>query len=190
MGNPLSDTPLLFACLGGFAAGVLLTLLLGLFFRRGSRRQQAELEEARQALQDYRAAVDRHFGDTADAVDELTRSYQKVFEQLSRSAAELMTPEAYRSQLEQRGSQAVVLSYRPEGAGSDDVAGQRLRLVPDDAPVPPQNDLDGADAAADAAPVFGVAAESAAGALENAGSGGQANGNPQAGDPADTAQPT
>ena len=188
MGNSLSDTPLLFACLGGFAAGVLLTLLLGLFFRRGRRsRQQAELEEARQALQDYRAAVDRHFGDTADAVDELTRSYQKVFEQLSRSAAELMTPEAYRSQLEQRGSQAVVLSYRPEGAGSDDVAGQRLRLVPDDAPVPPQNDLDGADAAADAAPVFGVAAEPAAGALENAGSGGQANGNPQAENPADTA---
>lgn len=151
MNNLPLITQLLPAGLGGFIVGVLITLLL----KRGNRKQQAELEQAKQALQDYREAVNRHFTDTADAVDELTRSYQKVFTQLSRGAEDLMTPEAYRSQLEQRSGHTITLSYLADADGG--AADHRIQLVPHDAPVPPQNNLDEIDASADAAPVFNTA---------------------------------
>ena len=147
MNNLPLITQFILTGLGGFLIGVLITLL----FKRGNSKQQAELEEAKKALQDYREAVNHHFIDTAEAVDELTRSYQNVFAQLSRGAEELMTPEAYRNQLEQRSGQSVTLSYLAEQ--THETAGnaeQRIQLVPHDAPVPPQNDLDEADAAADA----------------------------------------
>ena len=137
MNNLPLITQFILTGLGGFLIGMLITLL----FKRGSGKQQAELEEAKKALQD-----------TAEAVDELTRSYQNVFAQLSRGAEELMTPEAYRSQLEQRSGQSVTLSYLAEQAPEAHAgnAEQRVQLVPHDAPVPLQNDLDEADAAADA----------------------------------------
>ena len=148
MNNLPLITQFILTGLGGFLIGVLITLL----FKRGNSKQQAELEEAKKALQDYREAVNHHFIDTAEAVDELTRSYQNVFAQLSRGAEELMTPEAYRNQLEQRSGQSVTLSYlaeqTPEAHAGN--AEQRVQLVPHDAPVPLQNDLDEADAAADA----------------------------------------
>ena len=148
MNNLPLITQFILTGLGGFLIGMLITLL----FKRGSGKQQAELEEAKKALQDYREAVNHHFIDTAEAVDELTRSYQNVFAQLSRGAEELMTPEAYRSQLEQRSGQSVTLSYLAEQAPEAHAgnAEQRVQLVPHDAPVPPQNDLDEADSAADA----------------------------------------
>ena len=149
MNNLPLITQFILTGLGGFLIGILITLL----FKRGSGKQQAELEEAKKALQDYREAVNHHFIDTAEAVDELTRSYQNVFAQLSRGAEELMTPEAYRSQLEQRSGQSVTLSYLAEQAPEAHAGNteQRVQLVPHDAPVPLQNDLDEADAAADAA---------------------------------------
>ncbi|OAM31048.1 MULTISPECIES: YhcB family protein [Eikenella] len=158
MNNLPLITQLLLAGLGGFLIGVLITLLL----KRGNRKQQAELEEAKKALQDYREAVNHHFIDTADAVDELTRSYQNVFAQLSRGAEELMTPEAYRSQIEQRSGQTITLSYLADAEAPDaaDAPEQRIQLVPYNAPVPQQNDLDEADAAADA-PVFNPAPNTA-----------------------------
>ena len=110
MNNLPLITQFILTGLGGFLIGMLITLL----FKRGSGKQQAELEEAKKALQDYREAVNHHFIDTAEAVDELTRSYQNVFAQLSRGAEELMTPEAYRNQLEQRSGQSVTLSYLAE----------------------------------------------------------------------------
>lgn len=148
MNNLPLITQFILTGLGGFLIGMLITLL----FKRGNSKQQAELEEAKKALQDYREAVNHHFIDTAEAVDELTRSYQNVFAQLSRGAEELMTPEVYRSQLEQRSGQSVTLSYLAEQASEAHAgnAEQRVQLVPHDAPVPPQNDLDEADAAADA----------------------------------------
>ena len=148
MNNLPLITQFILTGLGSFLIGMLITLL----FKRGNSKQQAELEEAKKALQDYREAVNHHFIDTAEAVDELTRSYQNVFAQLSRGAEELMTPEAYRSQLEQRSGQSVTLSYLAEQAPEThaDNAEQRVQLVPHDAPVPLQNDLDEADAAADA----------------------------------------
>ncbi len=149
MNNLPLITQFILTGLGGFLIGMLITLL----FKRGNSKQQAELEEAKKALQDYREAVNHHFIDTAEAVDELTRSYQNVFAQLSRGAEELMTPEAYRSQLEQRSGQSVTLSYLVAEQAPEAHAGnaeQRVQLVPHDAPVPLQNDLDEADAAADA----------------------------------------
>ena len=148
MNNLPLITQFILTGLGGFLIGMLITLL----FKRGNSKQQAELEEAKKALQDYREAVNHHFIDTAEAVDELTRSYQNVFAQLSRGAEELMTPEAYRSQLEQRSGQSVTLSYLAEQTPETHAgnAEQRVQLVPHDAPVPLQNDLDEADAAADA----------------------------------------
>ena len=147
MNNLPLITQFILTGLGGFLIGMLITPL----FKRGNSKQQAELEEAKKALQDYREAVNHHFIDTAEAVDELTRSYQNVFAQLSHGAEELMTPEAYRNQLEQRSGQSVTLSYLAEQ--THETAGnaeQRIQLVPHDVPVPPQNDLDEADSAADA----------------------------------------
>ena len=144
---------LLLTGIGGFLIGVGLTWLL----TRRKGKQQAELDGARQEMQHYRQEVERHFIDTADAVDELTRSYQKVFTHLSRGAENLMSQEAYRTQLDKRAGQAVTLTYLSHTA-VESITPQESeafeRPVPADAPELPQNSLDDISAASNAAPVF------------------------------------
>ncbi|MDO4694803.1 MAG: DUF1043 family protein [Eikenella sp.] len=144
---------LLLTGIGGFLIGAGFTWLL----TRGKKQDKTELDAARQELQTYRQEVERHFIDTADAVDELTRSYQKVFSHLSRGAETLMSQESYRSQLEQRSGQAVTLAYlsRRAADGAAEPAGSDIgAAAPADVPELPQNRLDDISAASNAAPVF------------------------------------
>lgn len=142
---------LLLTGIGGFLIGAGFTWLL----THGKKQNRAELEAARQELQIYRQEVERHFIDTADAVDELTRSYQKVFSHLSRGAETLMSQESYRSQLEQRSGQAVTLAYlSPRAADGTAEAAKPDAAAPADVPELPQNRLDDIGAASNAAPVF------------------------------------
>ncbi|EGY53377.1 YhcB family protein [Neisseria shayeganii] len=147
---------LLLTGIGGFLIGTGFTWLL----TRGKKQDKTELDAARQELQTYRQEVERHFIDTADAVDELTRSYQKVFTHLSRGAETLMSQESYRSQLEKRSGQAVTLAYLSQQ--TTDTAAEQANPdtttpadpLPADVPELPQNRLDDINAASNAAPVF------------------------------------
>lgn len=147
---------LLLTGIGGFLIGTGFTWLL----TRAKKQDKTELDAARQELQTYRQAVERHFIDTADAVDELTRSYQKVFTHLSRGAETLMSQESYRSQLEKRSGQAVTLAYLSRQTA--DTAAEQANPdtttpadpLPADVPELPQNRLDDINAASNAAPVF------------------------------------
>ena len=78
------------AALAGLALGL---LAMWLILRQSSAKQKAH-EALAQQFSDYRHKVDQHFVDTAAAVDELNRSYQKVVQHLSAGAQTLMGKEA------------------------------------------------------------------------------------------------
>lgn len=142
---------ILLAAFGGFCIGVGLTWLL----TRNKARSADELNSVRQEMQQYRQKVEQHFVETADAVDELNRSYQKVFAHLSQGAEQLMDKESYRREAEKRKGQAITLAYlsrEDEAAAETAVAPERP--VPADAPELPQNNLDGINAASNASPVI------------------------------------
>ena len=95
------------AALVGLALGL---LAMWLILRQNSAKQKAH-EALAQQFSDYRHKVDQHFVDTAAAVDELNRSYQKVVQHLSAGAQTLMGKEALQEQLAQRSNKAVTVSY-------------------------------------------------------------------------------
>ena len=95
------------AALAGLALGL---LAMWLILRQSSAKQKAH-EALAQQFSDYRHKVDQHFVDTAAAVDELNRSYQKVVQHLSTGAQTLMGKEALQEQLAQRSNKAVTVSY-------------------------------------------------------------------------------
>lgn len=67
------EMQLALAAVIGLLAGLLIMWLL---MRKSSAKQKAH-DALVQQFGDYRQKVDRHFADTATAVDELNRSYQK-----------------------------------------------------------------------------------------------------------------
>ena len=95
------------SALAGLALGL---LAMWLILRQSSANQIAH-EALAQQFSDYRHKVDQHFVDTAAAVDELNRSYQKVLQHLSAGAQTLMGKEALQEQLAQRSNKAVTVSY-------------------------------------------------------------------------------
>lgn len=111
------------------AIHIIITALVGFVFgfiaarfalRGGKGEQeklQTELDAVQQAFDAYRSRVDRHFADTADAVDELNRSYQNVIRHLSGGAQNLMGEAALREQLERRGGKTVTVGYLAEEGG-------------------------------------------------------------------------
>ena len=113
------------------AIHIIITALVGFVFgfiaarfalRGGEGEQeklQTELDAVQQAFDAYRSRVDRHFADTADAVDELNRSYQNVIRHLSGGAQNLMGEAALREQLERRGGKTVTVGYLAEEGGQN-----------------------------------------------------------------------
>ena len=63
--------------------GLLVGLLVMWLLLRQSGGQKKQHEALVQKFSDYRQDVDKHFVETAAAVDELNRSYQKVVQHLS-----------------------------------------------------------------------------------------------------------
>ena len=110
---------IILAALVGFALG----FIAARFALRGGKGEQeklqTELDAVQQAFDAYRSRVDRHFADTADAVDELNRSYQNVIRHLSGGAQNLMGEAALREQLERRGGKTVTLGYLAEEGGQN-----------------------------------------------------------------------
>ncbi|PID75971.1 MAG: hypothetical protein CSB23_00845 [Deltaproteobacteria bacterium] len=87
--------------------------LIGKAFGNSSRLKEThrKFEAAEKELADYKASVSQHFGQTADLIDNLTRSYKAVFEHLGSSARELLTEEELKHHLQSRANKAVTLTY-------------------------------------------------------------------------------
>jgi len=66
------------------------------------KRLQARLTAKTDELSTYKSDVQEHFLGTAKAIDDLTRSYQGVFEQLERDAHRLVGEAHFRSALGER----------------------------------------------------------------------------------------
>ncbi len=95
------------------AAGVI-GLLLGMTImyvlqRQGQDNNQTKAVEKQ--LENYQQEVEQHFAKTADLIDNLTHSYQEVFQHLSDSAEQLMTEEQIKNQLINRKSREVTIKY-------------------------------------------------------------------------------
>ncbi len=98
------EAQLALAAVTGFAAGL---LLMWLVLRPKANQHKQERETLMQEFGQYRRKVDEHFVETAAAVDELNRSYQKVIQHLSSGAHTLMGKETLQEQLTKRGNAAV-----------------------------------------------------------------------------------
>ena len=110
---------------------------------RKNKGQQKEHDALVQRFSQYRQDVDKHFTDTATAVDELNRSYQKVIQHLSSGAQNLMGKEALQEQLAKRSDKAVTVGYlAAAGATSAAVLAEPEDVVVatpiPDMPMPPE----------------------------------------------------
>ncbi|MDO4641728.1 MAG: DUF1043 family protein [Neisseria sp.] len=104
------------AALGGLILGILFTWLAMRGNKTLIQEKTRENEALSQQFNEYRSQVDRHFVDTAEAVDELNRSYQKVVQHLSNGAQSLMGKEALQEQLTLRSNKAVTVAYLADAA--------------------------------------------------------------------------
>lgn len=123
------------AGLAGFAVGL---LVMWLILRIGSRHNRQHNQVLLHQFTQYRNEVDRHFMETATAVDELNRSYQKVIDHLSRDAQQLMNPDVLREQLSKRADKSVTVAYLTQ----QDAAPERSDDLP---PPPPYTDATAAE---------------------------------------------
>lgn len=88
--NELSYTLTLF--LGGMIVGGLLVWLL--LPSRSSRQLEQQAKRANKELDDYRKQVDTHFIRTAGLVDDMTKAYQAVHEELAQGAQSLCSEDS------------------------------------------------------------------------------------------------
>lgn len=93
--------------------GIIIGFLFTFIFMRAKNTNPSE-QKMEQKLNAYQNKVEAHFAQTADLIDNLTDSYQKVFEHLSESANQLLTEEQVQRQIEQRNNRQVTLSYLNE----------------------------------------------------------------------------
>ncbi|MCO6504986.1 MAG: DUF1043 family protein [Snodgrassella sp.] len=96
----------------GFAAGAGLMWFIMRSSRSEKKHQQYEAVKA--SFDQYRQQVDQHFIDTAGVVDEMNRSYQKVLQQLSVDARQLMEHSTIQEQLIKRADKSVTMAFLTE----------------------------------------------------------------------------
>lgn len=101
----------------GLVAGALFVWLISRGARGDADLAQTKLDKLQKEFDSYRNEVNAHFAQTADAVDQLTQSYENVFNHLSRGAQQLMDKTALKAQLEKRQGKAVTLAYLVDEAG-------------------------------------------------------------------------
>jgi uncharacterized membrane-anchored protein YhcB (DUF1043 family) len=91
-------------------AGLLLGMgIMYVMHRQGHDSGQTKAVEKK--LERYQQEVEQHFAKTADLIDNLTSSYQEVFQHLSDSAEHLLTEEQIKNQLINRKSREVTIKY-------------------------------------------------------------------------------
>lgn len=99
-------------------AGVVGLVIGGLFmyFARTGGKPENSVKAVEEKLENYQQDVETHFAKTADLIDNLTGSYQEVFEHLSQSAEKLLTEEQIKNQLINRKSREVTIKYLKSSA--------------------------------------------------------------------------
>ncbi len=109
---------LVVAAVAIFIIGIVIGKLLG----GGSRLKETsrKAEAAEKELADYKASVSEHFGQTADLIDDLTRSYKAVFEHLGSSARDLLSEEEVKHHLQSRANKAITLTYLADEGERED----------------------------------------------------------------------
>lgn len=108
---------IILAVIIGLVAGALFVWLLNRGTRGDADQAQEKLDRLQKEFDSYRSEVNAHFAQTADAVDQLTQSYQNVFSHLSDGAQKLMDKESLKAQLEKRQGKAVTLAYLVDESG-------------------------------------------------------------------------
>lgn len=108
---------IILAVIIGLIAGALFVWLINRGARGDADLAQAKLDKLQKEFDSYRNEVNAHFAQTADAVDQLTQSYENVFNHLSRGAQQLMDKTALKAQLEKRQGKAVTLAYLVDESG-------------------------------------------------------------------------
>lgn len=110
--NTFLSPEVLIAALIGFVLGAIIFYLLG---RKNAEPADNPLQKPYDELQaeykNYREKINTHFSKTATAVDNLTKSYQEVFDHLSEGAQQLMEGEALKIERAKRQGKAVTLAY-------------------------------------------------------------------------------
>ena len=104
----------------GFLLGAAIVWLLARMSKggKGDRLQKA-YDELKKSHADYQRQVNEHFAKTADAVDNLTTSYQKVFSHLSTGAETLMDKETLALEREKRQGKTITLAYLSDAEGRE-----------------------------------------------------------------------
>lgn len=96
-----------------FSAGII-GLLIGMaamYLMQRKSTDQSQTKAVEQKLAQYQQEVEQHFAKTADLIDNLTSSYQEVFQHLSDSAEQLLSEEQIKQQLLNRKSREVTIKY-------------------------------------------------------------------------------
>jgi len=108
-------------------AGVVGLVIGGLFmyFSQVGKKSENSVKAVEEKLENYQQDVETHFAKTADLIDNLTGSYQQVFEHLSESAEKLLTEEQIKNQLINRKSREVTIKYlKGSDSSTDPTEGQ------------------------------------------------------------------
>lgn len=127
----------------GFLIGAIIFYLIGK--SRASANPvhnplQKPYDDLKREYELYRSSVNAHFSKTADAVDNLTKSYQDVFTHLSTGAEQLMDKAALTAERQKRQGKAVTLAYLADGSSTAVKADSIISKPVDSAsaPVPPR----------------------------------------------------
>lgn len=97
----------------GFVVGAVIFYLMGKRSALNPENNplQKPYEDLKNEFATYRRDVNSHFARTADAVDNLTKSYQEVFTHLSDGAEKLMDKKALQAEIQKRQGKAITLAY-------------------------------------------------------------------------------
>ena len=114
-------------------AGIVGLVIGGLFmyFAQADKQSETSVKAVEKKLENYQQDVETHFAKTADLIDNLTGSYQEVFEHLSESAEKLLTEEQIKNQLNNRKSREVTIKYLKSTESVDTLAENEEKINED-----------------------------------------------------------
>lgn len=92
-------------------AGAVLGAAVALLLARRSRGDQESVRRLRKEIDGYKQEVGEHFVETAELVNNLTRSYKAVYDHLEHGAYRLVGEETLRRKLDDVESEPVRLEY-------------------------------------------------------------------------------
>jgi uncharacterized membrane-anchored protein YhcB (DUF1043 family) len=121
----------LFYLFSALLLGLVIGALIMYFVAGSSKGSQQTISNLEKELESYKQDVAEHFEQTADLVDDMTKSYKKVFDHLGQSAKKLMTEEQYQKQLELRKGNQVTLGYLSEDVDNKTEVIEKDEILPE-----------------------------------------------------------